>query len=141
MSDSPSPIDDLGLAGKAAIVTGGGAPDDGIGNGRAAAILLARAGARVLVVDIVPEAANETVAMITREGGVAVPFVADVTDETRCRAIVDAALARFGRLDLLDNNVGIGGRGTVVDTAVEDWRRIMQVNVDRMDAIDFCPIG
>ncbi len=132
MSDPQSPVDDLGLAGKAAIVTGGGAPDDGIGNGRAAAILLARAGARVLVVDIVPEAANETVAMITREGGVAVPFVADVTDETQCRAIVDAALARFGRLDLLDNNVGIGGRGTVVDTAVADWRRIMQVNVDSM---------
>jgi NAD(P)-dependent dehydrogenase (short-subunit alcohol dehydrogenase family) len=129
MSDPQSPVDDLGIAGKAAIVTGGGAPDDGIGNGRAAAILLARAGARVLVVDIVPEAAEQTVAMITHEGGTAVPFVADVTE---CRALVDAALARFGRLDLLDNNVGIGGRGSVVDTAVADWRRIMQVNVDSM---------
>src|ERR1700682_32677 len=80
MSDLQSPVDDLGLAGKAAIVTGGGAPDDGIGNGRAAAILLARAGARVLVVDIVPQAAEQTVAMITREGGAAAPFGADVTD-------------------------------------------------------------
>src|SRR5438128_2293767 len=114
MSDPLSRTDDLGLAGKVAIVTGGGAPDDGIGNGRAAAILLARAGARVLVVDIVPAAADETVAIIAREGGTAVPFVADVTEEAQCRAIVDAALARFGRLDLLDNNVGIGGRGTVV---------------------------
>src|SRR5579863_5700580 len=113
MSDAPELADDLGLSGKAAIVTGGGAPDDGIGNGRAAAILLARAGVRVLVVDIVPEAAEQTVLMITREGGTAVPFVADVTDEGQCRAIVDAALARFGRLDLLDNNVGIGGRGSV----------------------------
>jgi len=52
---SAIPSDDLGLAGKVAIVTGGGAPDDGIGNGRAAAILLARAGARVLVVDILRE--------------------------------------------------------------------------------------
>src|SRR4029077_12675506 len=111
MSDPQSPVDDLGLSGKAAIVTGGGAPDDGIGNGRAAAILLARAGASVLVVDIVPEAAKETVRMIAQEGGVAVPFVADVTDEAQARAMVDAALARFGRLDLLDNNVGIGGRG------------------------------
>ena len=51
MGDSVSPSDDLGLAGKVAIVTGGGAADDGIGNGRATAILLARAGARVLVVD------------------------------------------------------------------------------------------
>src|SRR5204862_718201 len=92
--------------------------------------LLARAGARVLVVDIIPEAAEQTVAMIVREGGTAAAFVADVVDEAQCRAIVDAALARFGRLDLLDNNVGIGGRGTVVDTAVADWRRIMQVNVD-----------
>jgi len=132
MSDPQSPVDDLGLAGKAAIVTGGGAPDDGIGNGRAAAMLLARAGARVLVVDIAPEAAEQTVAMIAKEGGTAAAFVADVTDEAQCRAIVDAALARFGRLDLLDNNVGIGGRGSVVDTAVADWRRIMQVNVDSM---------
>jgi NAD(P)-dependent dehydrogenase (short-subunit alcohol dehydrogenase family) len=70
--------------------------------------------------------------MIEKEGGTALPFVADVVDEAQCRAIVDEALARFGRLDLLDNNVGIGGRGSVVDTAVADWRRIMQVNVDSM---------
>src|SRR6266403_862042 len=120
MSDPQSPSDDRGLAGKVAIVTGGGAPDDGIGNGRAAAILLARAGARVLVVDILREAAEQTVAMIEQEGGSAAAFVADV------------ALGQFGRLDLLDNNVGIGGRGSVVDTAVEDWRRIMQINVDSM---------
>src|SRR5271170_2235810 len=107
MSDPQPAFDDLGLAGKAAVVTGGGAPDDGIGNGRAAAILLARAGARVLVVDIIAEAAEETVAMIAREGGTAAPFTADVTDEAQCRAIVDAARTRFGRLDLLDNNVGI----------------------------------
>ena len=125
-------VDDLGLAGKVAIVTGGGAPNDGIGNGRAAAILLARAGARVLVVDIIRDAAEQTVAMIAAEGGEAAAFVADVVGEQQCRALVDAALGRFGRLDLLDNNVGIGGRGSVVDTRVEDWRRIMQVNVDSM---------
>src|SRR6202011_1142079 len=124
--------DDRGLAGKVAIVTGGGAPDDGIGNGRAAAVLLARGGARVLVGDILREAAEQTVAMIGQEGGSAIPFVADVADERQCRALVDAAIGQFGRLDLLDNNVGIGGRGSVVDTAVEDWRRIMQVNVDSM---------
>jgi NAD(P)-dependent dehydrogenase (short-subunit alcohol dehydrogenase family) len=132
MSDPQSPSDDRGLSGKVAIVTGGGAPDDGIGNGRAAAILLARAGARVLVVDILREAAEQTVAMIEQEGGSAAAFVADVADEPQCRALVDAAVGQFGRLDLLDNNVGIGGRGSVVDTAVEDWRRIMRVNVDSM---------
>jgi NAD(P)-dependent dehydrogenase (short-subunit alcohol dehydrogenase family) len=133
MSDAATPSpDDLGLAGKVAIVTGGGAPDDGIGNGRAAAILLARAGARVIVVDIVPEAAEQTVAMIKDEGGVAMAFVADVVNEAQCRALVDAAVDRFGRLDLLDNNVGIGGRGSVVDMPVADWQRVMQVNVDSM---------
>jgi NAD(P)-dependent dehydrogenase (short-subunit alcohol dehydrogenase family) len=86
----------------------------------------------VLVVDILREAAEQTVAMIAEEGGTAAPFVADVADERQCRALVDAAIGQFGRLDLLDNNVGIGGRGSVVDTAVEDWRRIMRVNVDSM---------
>jgi len=133
MSDAATPSpDDLGLAGKVAIVTGGGAPDDGIGNGRAASILMARAGARVIVVDIVPEAAEQTVAMIKDEGGVAMAFVADVVNEAQCRALVDAAVDRFGRLDLLDNNVGIGGRGSVVDMPVADWQRVMQVNVDSM---------
>src|SRR5437773_10551316 len=125
MSDPRVPKDDLGLSGKVAIVTGGGAPDDGIGNGRAAAMLLARAGARVLVVDIVPEAAAQTVAMIGGEGGTALPFVADVVDEGQCRAIVDEAVARFGRLDLLDNNVGIGGGGRGRITAVGEWRRML----------------
>src|SRR5436853_6782151 len=91
MSDPARAADDLGLAGKVAIVTGGGAPDDGIGNGRAAAILLARAGAKVLVVDIIREAAEQTVAMIHNEGGEAVPFVADVSDEAQCRALVETA--------------------------------------------------
>jgi len=122
----------LGLEGKVAIVTGGGAADDGIGNGRAAAILLARAGARVLVVDLDHERAERTVAMIADEGGTAAAFVADVTDEPQARAMVDAALAQFGRLDCLDNNVGISGRGSVVDAAPQDWRRVMQVNVDSM---------
>jgi NAD(P)-dependent dehydrogenase (short-subunit alcohol dehydrogenase family) len=132
MSDRQAASDEFGLDGKVAIVTGGGAPDDGIGNGRAAAILLARSGAKVLVVDILREPAEQTVAMIEKEGGAALPFVADVTDEAQCRALVEVAVKAWGRLDLLDNNVGIGGRGTVVDTRVEDWRRIMQVNVDSM---------
>src|SRR6266481_1088747 len=75
-----------------AIVTGGGALDDGIGNGRAAAILLARAGARVLVVDLERSRAERTVAMIAEEGGTAAAFVADVTDERQAKAMIAAAL-------------------------------------------------
>jgi NAD(P)-dependent dehydrogenase (short-subunit alcohol dehydrogenase family) len=124
--------DDRGLRGKVAIVTGGGAAGDGIGNGRAAAILLATAGAQVIVVDRTAELAEGTVAMIKEVGGEAIAFEADVTTSRDCAAMVDVALDRFGRLDLLDNNVGIGSRGSVVEENEETWRRVMQVNVETM---------
>ncbi len=123
---------ELGLAGKVAIVTGGGAAGDGIGNGRASAILLARAGVRVLVVDRDVALAERTVAMIEAESGGAAAFRADVTDEAQCRALVEAAVERWGRLDFLDNNVGIGSRGTIIDEKPDNWRRVMQVNVESM---------
>lgn len=122
----------FGLAGKVAVVTGGGAAADGLGNGRAAAILLARAGAQVLVVDRKEELARRTAEMIAGEGGVAEGFEADVTDEAQCKAITERAMERFGRVDVLDNNVGIGSRGTVVQESAEAWRRVMQVNVESM---------
>jgi NAD(P)-dependent dehydrogenase (short-subunit alcohol dehydrogenase family) len=124
--------DTWGLTGKVAVVTGGGAAGDGIGNGRAAAILLARAGANVVVVDLDRVLAQRTVAMIEEGGGKAVAVQADVTRAADCAAIVKTALDQFGRLDLLDNNVGIGSRGTVIDETEENWRRVMQVNVDSM---------
>jgi NAD(P)-dependent dehydrogenase (short-subunit alcohol dehydrogenase family) len=123
---------DSGLDGKVAIVTGGGAAGDGIGNGRAAAILLARAGTRVLVVDRDSGPARRTVDMITAEGGTASTWAADVTDERQCEAMVEKAVALYGRLDFLDNNVGIGSRGSVVEEKPENWRRLMQVNVETM---------
>src|SRR5450631_4463205 len=100
------PEDDTGLAGKVAIVSGGGAAGDGIGNGRAAAILLARAGSKVLVTDLDLGLAERTVEMIRAEGGTAAAHAGDVTDEADCRRIVEAAVERWGRLDFLDNNVG-----------------------------------
>ena len=123
---------ELGLRGKVAIVAGGGAAGDGIGNGRAAAILLARAGASVFVVDRKLELAQRTVEMIEDEGGTAAPHAANITEEPECRGLVEAAVARFGRLDLLDNNVGIGSRGSVVEESADSWRRVMQVNVETM---------
>jgi NAD(P)-dependent dehydrogenase (short-subunit alcohol dehydrogenase family) len=124
--------DDEGLAGRVAIVTGGGAAGEGIGNGRAAALLLARGGCRVLVVDRKVELAERTAAMIVAEGGVALAFAADVTVEEECAAMVAAALDRWGRLDVLDNNVGIGSRGSVVDEDLSRWERVMTVNVTSM---------
>ena len=126
------PEDDAGLAGKVALISGGGAAGDGIGNGRAAAILLARAETRVLVADRDLRLAKRTVEMIAAEGGTAVASAGDVTDEADCKQLVDAALGRWGRLDFLDNNVGIGSRGSVVEEKPEQYRRVMQINVESM---------
>ena len=120
------------LSGRVAIVTGAGARGDGIGNGRAAAILLAEAGAQVLAVDRKPELAQATAEMISDEGGSAVALAADVTIEADCEAMAQAALGRWGRLDILVNNVGIGSDGTVVTGAVEAWQRVMDVNLTSM---------
>jgi NAD(P)-dependent dehydrogenase (short-subunit alcohol dehydrogenase family) len=124
--------DGWGLTGKVAVVTGGGAAGDGIGNGRAAAILLAKAGARVVVVDRDGALARRTVEMIGAVGGEGLALEADVTRAADCAAMVQATLDRFGRLDLLDNNVGVGSRGSVLDETEENWRRVMQINVDSM---------
>lgn len=117
----------------AAIVCGGGSQlDDGIGNGRATSILLARAGHEVLVVDRKLSAAQRTVEAITAEGGTALAFEADVTDSDQCAALVDAALSAWGEVSVLINNVGIGSRGSVVESSLEDWERVMRVNVTSM---------
>ncbi len=120
------------LAGKVAIVTGAGSRAEGIGNGRAAAVLFAREGARVLCVDQTKKNADETVAMIEGEGGQAVAFEADVTRSADCARMVDDAVRRWGRLDILDNNVGIEGRGTILETSEEQWEKVMRVNVTGM---------
>ena len=124
--------DDDGLRGKVAIVTGAGAREDGIGNGRAAAILLAVGGTRVLCVDRDLTLAERTVAMIGEAHGTAEAFEADVTRAADCEAMVETALSRWGRLDILDNNVGIGSRGNVLEEDPARWRRVMEVNVDSM---------
>ncbi len=95
------------LKGKRAIVVGAGqTPGDTIGNGRAIATLFAREGAQVLCVDRISERAKHTAAEI---GGAA--FEADITSADACKAIVAEALTRFGGVDILINNVGIGGGG------------------------------
>lgn len=116
-----------------AIVSGGGSQlDDGIGNGRAAAILLARDGAHVMVVDRNLDAAQRTVDAIVAEGGTAAACEADVTDEDSCEAMVEATLSAYGRVSVLINNVGIGSRGSVVETSLADWELVMRVNVTSM---------
>lgn len=120
------------LAGKIAIVTGAGSSGEGIGNGRAAAIIFAREGARVLLVDRVRAAAEATQAMIAGEGNESAVFEADVTQPADCAAMVAEALGRWGRLNILQNNVGIGSFGRVPDVTLDAWERVMRVNVTAM---------
>lgn len=121
-----------GLEGKVAIVTGGGAPGDGIGNGRAAAICLARAGARVVVVDYLEDRAARTAEMITDEGGEALALSGDASRAETCSGMVELAMERYGRLDILDNNVGVGSLGSVVEETEENWNTVMRMNVTSM---------
>jgi len=120
------------LAGKVAIITGAGSQSEGIGNGRAISILFAREGARVLLVDRRAPAAGLTARMVSDEGGEAEPFEADVTSEEACRAMVDRAVERWGRLDILVNNVGIGIRRRIPDIELAEWELQMRVNVTSM---------
>lgn len=119
------------LAGKVAVVTGGGqTPGETIGNGRATCLRFAQEGAKVLVVDRRLASAEDTVAMIRAEGGEASACEADITRADDCSRFVAICLERYGRLDILHNNVGIGaGDRTAASMTEEVWDRIMDVNM------------
>ena len=121
------------LDGKVAIVTGAGSRADGIGNGRAAAILLAREGVKVALLDASREWAETTKTMIDDEGGTSMVVVADVSDPASTAASVEATISEWGRLDILVNNVGIGGpAGDAVVMDPSAWDDAMQINVKSM---------
>lgn len=109
------------LQDKVAIVTGAGSVGPGWGNGKAAAVLFAREGARIFAVDVNPDAAEETRAIIAGEGGVAVTHVADMTRAADVEAMVAACLDRFGRIDVLHNNVGGSAPGGPVEMDEAVW--------------------
>ncbi len=118
------------LSGKVAVVVGAGSSGPGWGNGKAAAMVFARQGAHVFAVDIAPDAAGETAAAIEAEGGTAAAFAADATKGGEVAAMVEACIARYGRIDVLHNNVGGTGPGRRLDTVTEeDWRATFDVNV------------
>ena len=118
------------VEGKVAIVTGAGStPGPGIGTGKAAAVVLAREGASVLLVDLHPERAEETKQLIDDEGGTAAVFAADCTQAADCEGMVRAAVDAFGTVDILVNNIGLAALGTVVDTTEEAWDRSLDINL------------
>ncbi len=117
------------LEGKTAIVTGAGSSGPGIGNGKATAILFARHGAQVILVDRNLSAAQETEGIIASEGGTSLAVAADVTVPEECKSVVKRTVNEYGKLDILHNNVGITKPGGVVEMPVEDFDLIMRVNV------------
>ena len=120
------------LEGKVAIVTGAGSSGPGWGNGKATAVLYAREGARLFLVDRDGEAAAETAAIIAAEGGVARCHPADVTRAAEVAELVAACVAAFGRIDVLHNNVGILEVGGPVEISEQSWDRLIEVNLKSM---------
>jgi NAD(P)-dependent dehydrogenase (short-subunit alcohol dehydrogenase family) len=118
------------VACKVAIVTGAGStPGPGMATGRACAIVLARVGARVVLADVIGERAEETQALIEKEGGTATVFVGDMTKAADCDAMVRAAVDAYGTLDILVNNIGVAHAGNVVDTSEETWDRVLNLSL------------
>ena len=122
------------LKDKVAIVVGAGqTPGDTVGNGRATALLFAREGAKVMVVDRRMDSAEETRAMIEAEGGAAMACEADVTKAPDCARMAGEALKAHGRIDVLHNNVGIGEGSTgFADLTEETWDNVFNVNLKSM---------
>ena len=109
------------MKGKIAVVMGAGqTPGETIGNGRASAILYAREGAKVIVVDYRLNSAEDTCQMIAKEGGEAIAFQADATKSDDCQKVTNVCVQRFGRVDILHNNVGIGDNDGGLDQVTEE---------------------
>jgi NAD(P)-dependent dehydrogenase (short-subunit alcohol dehydrogenase family) len=117
------------LKGKIAMVVGAGSIGPGWGNGKATAVTFAREGAQVFCVDRNGAAAEETAKIIVGEGGKAVAFTSDVSRAGDVEAMVAACLKTYGRIDVLDNNVGIAEMGSVVETTEAEWDRVFAVNL------------
>lgn len=112
------------LASKVALITGGGA-----GIGRASALRFAAEGARVAVVDWNPDGGRETVARIQAEGGEAIFLEADVSQDEAVQRMIVQTVEAYGRLDILFNNAAVQVFGTIPETSLGDWQRVMDVNL------------
>lgn len=135
MADSTYDPPSRGLHFKTAIVTGAGCTGPGVGNGRAISIMLADEGCNVLCLDLNVSDAEATAKIASSRPGLgkAIALRADVTQDADCEAAMQMALREFGRLDILVNNVGIGGAaGTAVEVDMTEWARGLEVNISSM---------
>ena len=112
------------LSGKVAIITGSAS-----GMGRASAVLFAQEGAKVIAADIVEEQGQKVVQSIRQQGGEAIFVRTDVSKAADVERMVNTAIDRYGRLDILFNNAGIWRAGKVVDEPEEEWDRVIAVNL------------
>jgi len=117
------------LADRVALVFGAGSSGPGWGNGKAAAVLYAREGARIVAIDVNEAAAIETAEIIRSEGGEALPVATDVTDFAAVERTVALALERYGRIDILHNNVGVVLHGGPTDLDEDAFKRNLDLNV------------
>jgi len=117
------------MLGKVAIVTGAASRGEGIGNGAATAMLFAREGAKVVLVNRLAERAEALADTIRSEGGDASVFAGDITQADAAEAMAAFAVERYGRLDVLHNNVGIGSAGTPETLELADWNNVFQSNL------------
>ena len=117
------------LEGKVAIVTGAGTRGEIAGTGQAAAILMAREGAKILLSDIDINNAEETLSVIKKEGGEGKIFIGDVTSEKDCESMINEAVKEFGKLDILFNNAGIAEGGFFEDQPYENHLRVVNINL------------
>jgi NAD(P)-dependent dehydrogenase (short-subunit alcohol dehydrogenase family) len=122
-------LDGRVLQDRVALVFGAGSSGPGWGNGKATAVLFARAGATVIAVDIAPDAAAETCALIHAERGRGEALVCDVTQADQVQALVEQVAARHGRIDVLHNNVGIAVMGGVLEESEASFKRVLDINL------------
>lgn len=128
------------LGGKVCIVTGAGSSGPGVGNGKATALLFAREGAKVVLVDRNAEAARETHAMISAEGGISEVLEADVSKMADIQRVAQLAVDLFGGIDVLHNNVGVSSYGGILELAEDDWDRIFAINLKSMFLMCKCTL-
>lgn len=127
MADSTSVLSRFALPGKVAVVTGGGA-----GIGSAAALHLASAGAAVCVIDRNADKGEAVLSEIRDAGGTGAAWALDVTDEPAMAAAFAAIAEKFGGIDVLVNNAGMAIRSPALDMPVEDWNKVLAVNMTGM---------
>tara|TARA_A100001037_G_scaffold150900_3_gene136335 strand:- start:45207 stop:46025 length:819 start_codon:yes stop_codon:yes gene_type:complete len=120
------------LEGKSVIVTGAGSGKTGYGIGQAIAVLFARQGAKVLVVDVNKERGERTVDAILDNDGIASFYLADILNSNECKNVIERVIASYGNLDVLINNVGVSGIGSVTDLDETQYKNVIDTNLSSM---------